>query len=76
MRLSLKERESFRKRVQNLLPQMKKSQIVEHFFKEGTTYDTIKRLEFGKPIEDKKRTGRPTSWTPAKKSKLAVHASV
>ena len=36
MRLSLKQREALRKRVKNLLPQIKKSQIVEHFFEEVT----------------------------------------
>ena len=49
---------------------MKKTQIVKHFLKEGiarrTIYTTIERLESGKPINDKKRTGRPTSWTPPK----------
>ena len=50
---------------------MKKTQIVEHFLKKGiaqrTIYATIDCLESGKPINDKKRTRRPTSWTPPKK---------
>ena len=74
MRINLKEREAFRERVKKLLPQMKKTQIVKHFLKEEialrTIYATIERLESGKPINDKKRTGRPTSWTLAKKLKL------
>ena len=71
MQINLKEREAFRKRVKKLLPQMKKTQIVKHFLKEGiarrTIYATIERLDSGKPINEKKRTGRPTSWTPPKK---------
>ena len=35
MRINLKEREAFRERVKKILPQMKKTQIVEHFLKEG-----------------------------------------
>ena len=74
MLINLKEREAFRERVKKLRPQMKKTQIVKHFLKEGiarrTIYATIERLESEKPINDKKRTGRPTSWTPPKKFKL------
>ena len=75
MRINLKEREALRERVKKLLlPQMKKTQIIKHFLKERiaqrTIYATIERLESGKPINDKKRTGRPTSWTPPKKFKL------
>ena len=65
MRVNLKEREAFRERVKKLLPQMKKTQIVKHFLKEAiarrTIYATIERLESEKPINDKKRTRRPTS---------------
>jgi transposase len=74
MRLSVAEREALRKRVEKLVPQMTKSAIVKHFAKEGiarsTIYDTIDRLESSQPISDKKRTGRPSSWTPAAKQKL------
>jgi hypothetical protein len=35
MRLNKTERESLRKRVNILIPQMKKSEIVNHFEKEG-----------------------------------------
>ena len=48
MRLNVNEREGLRKRVLNLIPQMKKSEIVDHFVKEGlpksTIYDTINRM--------------------------------
>jgi hypothetical protein len=53
---------------------MKKSEIVEHFCKEGiarqTVYNAIHKLQTVQPIKDNARTGRPTSWTPAKKAKL------
>ena len=69
MRLIKTNREQFRKRVQILIPRMKKSAIVNHFRKEGyprrTIYDTINRMQLGATINDKKKTGRPTSWTPA-----------
>ena len=35
MRLNAADREYLRKRVKNLIPQMKKSEIVKHFEKEG-----------------------------------------
>ena len=48
MRLNKNEREEFRKRVKILIPQMEKSEIVNHFQKEGyprrTIYETINRL--------------------------------
>ena len=74
MRLNKTERESLRKRVKILIPQMKKSEIVNHFQKEGypqrTIYNTINRLHSGESIKDKKKTGRPTSWTTTRKNKL------
>ena len=74
IQINLKERRACRERVKKLLPQMKKTQIVKHFLKEGieqrTIYATIEPLESGKPINDKKKTGRPTSWTSPKKFKL------
>ena len=67
MRLNKTERESLRKRVEIVIPQMKKSEIVNHFQKEGypqrTIYNAINRLHSGESIKDKKQTGRPTSWT-------------
>ena len=74
MGLTLAEREALRKRVKILLPQMKISEIVEHFKKEGiacsTIYATINRLATKQPLEDKNRKGRPTSWTTARKARL------
>ena len=53
---------------------MEKSEIVNRFKKEGyprqTIYDTINRMQFGGTINDKKKTGRPTFWTPARKTQL------
>ena len=66
MRLNKTEREEFRRRVKILIPQMEKFEIVNHFQKEGyprrTIYDTINRMQLGGKINDKKKTGRPTSW--------------
>jgi hypothetical protein len=74
MRLNKTERESLRKRVKILIPQMKKSEIVNHFQKEGyprrTIYNIINRFHNGESIKDKKQTGRPTSWTTTRKNKL------
>ena len=65
MRLNKTERDSLRKRVQIVIPQMKKSEIENHFQKEGypqrTIYNTINRLHSGESIIDKIKTGRPTS---------------
>ena len=30
----------------------------------------VNRMQLGGTINDKKKTGRPTSWTPARKSQL------
>jgi len=53
---------------------MEKSEIVNHFQKEGysqrTIYNTINRFHNGESIEDKIKTGRPTSWTSTRKNKL------
>lgn len=75
MGLSVAEREFLRKRVKILTPHMKKSELVQHFSMEGfrprTIYNAINRLQMGQPIQDKKRTGRSTSWTAAENKKLA-----
>ena len=59
MRLNKTERESLRKRVEIVIPQMKKSEIVNHFQKEGypqrTIYNTINRLHSGESIRNKKQ---------------------
>ena len=74
MRLNKTERETLRKRVKILIPQMEKSKIVNHFQKESyprrTFYNTINRFHNGESIEDKKQTGRPTSWTSSRKNQL------
>ena len=75
MRLNNTERESLRKRVKILIPQMKKSEILNHFFqKEGyhqrTIYNAINRLQNEESIEDKIKTVRPTSWTSTRKNQL------
>ena len=53
---------------------MEKSEIVNRFKKEGyprqTIYATINRMQLGGKINDKKKTGRPTSWTPSRKNQL------
>ena len=62
MRLNKTEREFLRKRVEIVIPQMKKSEIVKHFQKEGypqrTIYNTINRLHSGESIKEKK------NWPP------------
>ena len=42
MRLNKTERESLRKRVKILIPQMKKSEILNHFQKEGYPEELFK----------------------------------
>jgi transposase len=73
-RSTVASREEFRERVKKLTPQMKKSEIVKHFAKEGiarqTVYDAINRLAINQPTQDKKRSGRPTTWTTPRKTKL------
>ena len=77
MLLNAAERESFRKRLEIFFvksPNIKYSEIVNHFEKEGiaqnTIYDNLKRLKTDQFFSDKKRSGRPTSWTTEKKPKL------
>ena len=57
-----------------MIPQMKKSELVNHFKKEGyprkIIYDTINRMQLGWTFNEKKKTGRPISWTPARKNQL------
>ena len=71
MRLNKTEREELRKRVQILIPQMEKSEIVNHFKKEGfprnLCYGSIYRMQLGGTIDE---TGRPTSQTPTRKNQL------
>ena len=72
--LNAVEIETLRKRVKIMLTQIKKSEIVKHFEMEGfarrTIYNTLNRLESGGDIKNKKKTGRPTSLTAARRSRL------
>ena len=77
MPLIVAEREFLRKSVKNFIvknPNQKKSEIVNHFVQEGyvrsTVYNNLNRLSTSSSIKDKKRTGRPSSWTAANKNKL------
>ena len=74
MRFNKTERESLRKRVKILIPQVEKIEIVNHFQKEGyprrNIYNTINRFHNGKSIEDKIKTGRQTSCTSTRKNQL------
>ena len=74
MKLNVADRENLRKRVKILIPQMKKAEIIRHFEKEGIAptiiYNTINRMQNEESIKDKNKTGRPTSWTAARKRKL------
>ena len=49
---------------------------MNHFKKEDypkqTIYDTINRMQLGGTINDKKKTGRPTAWTPATKNQQKI----
>jgi hypothetical protein len=74
MSLNKTEREALRKMVKILIPQMEKSEILNHFQKEGyprrTIYNTINRFQNEESIEDKIKTVRPTSWTSTRKNQL------
>ena len=77
MTLTVEERENLRKRVKNFTvknPDIKKSEIVNHYLKEGisqsTIYNILKRLEDGIQIKDLKRTGRPCKLNINKLKKL------
>ena len=77
MRLGVKEREILRERVSTFKeknPTFKKSDIVKHFMSEGyartTVYNTLERLSATSSFADKKKLGRPSSWTAARKVKL------
>ena len=74
MRLNKTEREALQKRVKILIPQTEKSEIANHFQKEGyprrTIYNTINHFHNEESIEDKIKTGRPTFWTSTRKNQL------
>ena len=74
MRFNKTEREDPQKWVKILIPQMEKSENVNHFQKEDyprrIIYNTINRFHNEESIEDKIKTGRPTSWTSTRKNQL------
>ena len=77
MALTVADRESFRRRVLIFLgknPSLHRADIVNHFSLEGytraTIYNTLDKITSPQPIHDIKRSGRPTSWTSANKTKL------
>ena len=73
MRLNKTDREEFRKRVKIFIPQMEKSEIVNHFKKKITQdnlCNTINRMKLGGTINDKRKTGRQTPCIPGRKNKL------
>ncbi len=77
MGLKKQEREFFRKCLENLIvknPQMKQSQVVDHFVQEGiarkTIYNALNRRKNGQSILEETRPGRPSSWTSSMKGKL------
>ena len=63
MRITEAEREVLRKNGKNMIPQFKKSEIVNHFKKEGykerTIYNTIEGMEDEESLKDNLRTGLP-----------------
>ena len=77
MRLKKKEREFFRKLLENFIvknPQFKQCQVVHHFVREGiarrTVYNALNRRKNGQSILEVTRSGRPSSWTSSMKVKL------
>ena len=77
MRLKKKEREFFRKLLENFIvknPQFKQCQVVDHFVREGiarrTVYNALNRRKNGQSILEVTRSGRPSSWTSSMKVKL------
>jgi Fe2+ or Zn2+ uptake regulation protein len=57
--LNIVDRENLRKRVKNLTPQIKNSEIVKHFSKEGisrrTVYSVLNKLQTEHSLKDKKK---------------------
>lgn len=76
-RLTVSERENLRKSIQRFTvknPNSRPIDIVDHFVKEGyaraTLFKNVKRCSEDVPIKDKKKSGRPSSWTCARRSRL------
>ena len=77
MCLSVAEREAFRKLVQDFVcknKHMAKSDIVNHFVSLGyarcTMYKVLNKLTTESTTKEKKRTGRPSTWTLKKRYHL------
>ena len=77
MRLKIKEREFFRKLLQNFMvknPKFKQCQVVDHFVREGiarlTVYNALNRRKNCQSIFEVTRSDRPSSWTSSMKVKL------
>jgi SOS response regulatory protein OraA/RecX len=74
MLLNKTEGESLWKRVKSVIPQMKKSEIVNHLQNEGylrrAIYNNINRLHNEEWIEENKKTDSPTSLASTRKNQL------
>lgn len=77
MDLSVQEREAFQKVVQTFReknPGLVKSKIVKHFvqleYSSSTMYCVLNKLGLENTTKEKKRTGRPSTWTPKRKYRL------
>ena len=79
MRITEAEREVLRKNVKNMILQFKKSEIVNHFKKEGykerTIYNTIQRMEDEGSLKDNLRTGRPPVLDTHQRKRLKIRPS-
>ena len=77
MRLEKKEKEFFRKLLENFIvknPQFKQCQVVDRFVRVGiarrTVYNALNRSKNGQSILEGTRSARPSSWTSSMKVKL------
>jgi transposase len=76
-RLSVKEREDLRERVKTFTvknPGVEKKEIQNHFQKEGykerTIYSAINRVTADSTLQDRSRSGRPSTWSKPKVKRL------
>lgn len=77
MGFTVAEREAFRKQVQNFICKNKnlaRAEIVNHFvslgFARRTMYSVLNKLITEGTTKEKKRTGRPSTWTPQRRYQL------
>lgn len=77
MRINVRTREDLRNNIKNYFvknPNSKKSDVVNHFVKQGfkrsTIFNNINRVQESSSIKDKKKTGRKSSFTVVKLTKL------